>query len=196
MKSRERKLVMAVILGIHAVAFAEADPERHDKPGKRIVVSIPHRKLALIDNGKVIRVFDTAVGAAKSPSPVGDFTIVTRIPNPTYYAPGKVTRPGKSNPLGTRWLGLTVKGYGIHGTNVPGSIGKAASHGCIRMRNTDVEELFELVSVGDKVELHGQLDDDILSLFGELHRPARPRPEQKKQPPQAALLALSVAPAR
>jgi lipoprotein-anchoring transpeptidase ErfK/SrfK len=49
---------------------------------------------------------------------------------------------------------LSKIGYGIHGTNVPGSIGKAASHGCIRMRNHDVEELFELVGVGVTVELH------------------------------------------
>ncbi len=193
MGSRERNLVAAVILGINATAFVEAAPESQNQPSKRIVVSIPHRKLALLEDGRVVRVYDTAVGAAKSPSPVGDFAVVTRIPNPTYYAPGKVTPPGKSNPLGTRWMGLTIKGYGIHGTNVPRSIGKAASHGCIRMRNRDVEELFELVSVGDKVELHGQLDDEVVSLFGELQRPARPQPEEKKQPSPAVLLALAVA---
>jgi len=194
MRSRERSLLVAVILGINAAAFAETESQRQDKGGKRIVISIPHRKLALIEDGQVVRLYDTAVGAAKSPSPVGDFAIVTRIPNPTHYAPGKVTPPGKSNPLGTRWLGLTIKGYGIHGTNVPGSIGKAASHGCIRMRNRDVEELFESVSVGDRVELRGQLDDDLVSLFGELQRPAPRRPpEEKKQRPASVMVALSVA---
>jgi len=194
MRSRERNLVVAVIMGISAAALVEAEPEHHEKPGKRIVVSIPHRKLALVEDGQVVRLYDTAVGAAKSPSPVGDFAIVTRIPNPTHYAPGKVTGPGKSNPLGTRWMGLTIKGYGIHGTNVPRSIGKAASHGCIRMKNRDVEELFDLVSVGDRVELHGQLDKEVVSLFGELHRPAAPQPEQKKQQPSpAVLLALATA---
>lgn len=194
MRSRERSLLVVVMLGINAAALAEAGPERQDKAGKRIVISIPHRKLALIEDGQVARLYDAAVGAAKSPSPVGDFAIVTRIPNPTYYTPGKVTPPGKSNPLGTRWMGLTLKGYGIHGTNVPSSIGKAASHGCIRMRNRDVEELFELVSVGDRVELHGELDDQVVSLFGELQRPAaRPQPEQKKQPSPTVLMALSVA---
>lgn len=193
MRNRERNLVVAMVLGIHAAAFLEAETDRREKPEKRIVVSIPHRKLALIEDGQVIRLYDTAVGAAKSPSPVGDFEILTRIPNPTYYAPGKVTAPGKSNPLGTRWMGLNIKGYGIHGTNVPGSIGKAASHGCIRMRNRDVEELFELVSVGDKVELHGQLDDEIVSLFGDLQRPVPPQPQQKKQPAARVLLALGMA---
>jgi lipoprotein-anchoring transpeptidase ErfK/SrfK len=67
-----------------------------------------------------------------------------------------VVPPGKWNPLGTRWLGLSRKGYGIHGTNAPKSIGKAASHGCIRLRNSDIEELFDLVSVGDAVELVGE----------------------------------------
>jgi lipoprotein-anchoring transpeptidase ErfK/SrfK len=64
-----------------------------------------------------------------------------------------VVAPGKSNPLGSRWMGLSAKGYGIHGTNVPTSIGKAASHGCIRMRKQDLEELFEMVTVGTIVEL-------------------------------------------
>jgi lipoprotein-anchoring transpeptidase ErfK/SrfK len=73
--------------------------------------------------------------------------------NPTYSHDGKVVKPGPSNPVGTRWMGLGYKGYGIHGTNHPESIGHAASHGCIRMRNHDVEELFELVRVGDEVEL-------------------------------------------
>jgi len=64
-----------------------------------------------------------------------------------------VVAPGKTNPLGSRWMGLSAKGYGIHGTNVPTSIGKAASHGCIRMAKHDLEELFEMVTVGTIVEL-------------------------------------------
>jgi lipoprotein-anchoring transpeptidase ErfK/SrfK len=193
MRSREWAVVLAAILGVSAAGFAEAEPGRPKDPAKRILISIPHRKLALIQDGEVVRLYDTAVGTAKTPSPVGDFAIVNRIPNPTYYAPGKVTGPGKSNPLGTRWMGLTIKGYGIHGTNVPGSIGKAASHGCIRMRNRDVEELFDLVSVGDRVELHGQLDEEVVSLFGELHRRTAPPPEPKKHPSPAVLVALATA---
>jgi len=187
-------LLVAVILGINAAAFAGTEPQREDKAGRKIVISIPHRKLALIEDGEVVRLYDTAVGSAKTPTPAGDFAIVTRIPNPTHYAPGKVTPPGKSNPLGTRWMGLTIKGYGIHGTNVPGSIGQAASHGCIRMRNRDVEELFERVSVGDRVELHGQLNDQLVALFGELeHRAAPRRPDEKKQPSASVMVALGVA---
>jgi hypothetical protein len=64
-------------------------------------------------------------------------------------------------------MGLGYKGYGIHGTNMPNSIGRAASHGCIRMRNQDVEELFELVQVGDPVELVTDADSDLAKLFGD-----------------------------
>ena len=106
-----------------------------------------------LEDGKVLKTYKVAVGADVSRSPEGDFTVVNRIENPTYYAPGKVIGPGKENPIGTRWMGLSKKGYGIHGTNVPSSIGKAASHGCIRMRKHDLEELFAMVQVGDKVEL-------------------------------------------
>ncbi|MGC4053198.1 MAG: L,D-transpeptidase [Paludibaculum sp.] len=102
---------------------------------------------------------NVAVGKSTTPSPSGTFEIVNRIPNPTWYGPNKVVGPGKTNPVGTRWMGLSAKGYGIHGTNRPDSIGKAASKGCIRMRNEDVEELFELVHVGATVELSVETSD-------------------------------------
>ena len=118
-------------------------------PRRRIVISIPDRKLALIEDGKVVKIYPTAVGAAATPSPTGTFTVIRRVPNPTWYHAGKVVPPGKNNPVGSRWIGLSEKGYGIHGTNAPGSIGRNVSHGCIRMRNRDVEQLFELVKVGE-----------------------------------------------
>jgi len=62
-------------------------------------------------------------------------------------------------------MGLGFKGYGIHGTNAPRSIGKAASHGCIRMRIQDVEELFSLVSVGDEVDLIGERNEQIAKVL-------------------------------
>ena len=69
--------------------------------------------------------------------------------------------------MGTRWLGLSISGYGIHGTNVPSSIGHNASHGCVRMRNHDVEELFALVGVGDQVELYADRTPELDRIFGE-----------------------------
>ncbi len=92
-----------------------------------VLVSIPDRKLALFANGKVVRIYRIAVGKTSTPSPVGEFKIVNRVSNPTYYHKGQVIAAGKGNPVGTRWMGLSAKGYGIHGTNQPNSIGKAAS---------------------------------------------------------------------
>jgi lipoprotein-anchoring transpeptidase ErfK/SrfK len=123
---------------------------------RRIVISIPDHKLTLIEGERVIRVYDVATGKLSTPSPTGEFRIVNRVQHPTWYGPSGVVRPGPSNPLGTRWMGLSAHGYGIHGTNVPQSIGKFASHGCIRMRARDVEELFDLVPVGTTVELIDQ----------------------------------------
>src|SRR5688500_15452660 len=67
---------------------------------RRVVVSIPDRKLAVIDETGAVEVFDIAVGASATPSPVGTFTIVNRITHPTYYRPGRVVPPGATNPLG------------------------------------------------------------------------------------------------
>ncbi len=133
---------------------------------RRIVVDIPDRELALLEDGRVVKIYPIAVGAASTPSPAGAFTIAARIPNPTWYGPHKIVAPGKTNPLGPRWIGLSRKGYGIHGTSAPNSIGHAASHGCIRMRNADVEELFGKVQIGDAVELHGERNDEVARIFG------------------------------
>lgn len=133
---------------------------------RQIVVSIPDRKLALIEDGAVKKVFPVAVGKQSTPSPTGSFRIVNRVANPTYYHAGKIVPSGPSNPVGTRWMGLSEHGYGIHGTNAPGSIGKAASHGCIRMARHDLEELFALVEVGDAVEIRAERDEVTARLFG------------------------------
>jgi lipoprotein-anchoring transpeptidase ErfK/SrfK len=158
-------LVAAIgMVGADRVAAADSRPVTTDAP-RRLVVSIPDRKLALIEND-VVSIFPVAVGAAATPSPIGTFTIVNRIPNPTYYKPGKVVGPGPGNPLGTRWIGLDQKGYGIHGTDQPRSIGFAKSQGCIRLRNQDVEQLFDRVRAGDIVELHAERTPEIAELFG------------------------------
>jgi lipoprotein-anchoring transpeptidase ErfK/SrfK len=133
---------------------------------KQVVVSIPDRKLVVMEQGAVLRVFQIAVGADLSPSPTGAFEIVSRLTEPTYYHAGVVIPAGPDNPLGPRWVGFNKKGYGIHGTNLPSSIGKAASHGCIRMRNRDIVQFFAMVNVGDTVEIHGQRDQEIAEIFG------------------------------
>jgi lipoprotein-anchoring transpeptidase ErfK/SrfK len=157
---------MAALTSLILVATAEALAQDNlARPSRRIVVSIPDRKLAVLEGDRVVRIFETAVGAPVSPSPTGTFKIVNSIEDPTWYTKGRTVAPGPHNPLGTRWLGLSAKGYGIHGTNVPSSIGKNASHGCIRMRNRDVEQLFKMVNVGDQVDLIGERTEEIARIF-------------------------------
>ena len=168
---RTNRIIQALtVIAMLGGARAFADPstgsgEAETTVARRIVVSIPDRKLAVIEDDAVIRVFDVAVGAPGSPSPVGTFTIVNRVTNPTYYRPGKVIAPGSTNPVGTRWIGLSEKGFGIHGTDDPKSIGHARSHGCIRLRNADVEQLFQIVRAGDVVELHAERTAEFAELF-------------------------------
>lgn len=171
-KNRKQKLtliaaaVLAIITALFTTRAHAQDSPAAKKTGRQIIVSIPHRQLAVIQNGQVLKVYSVAVGADESPSPDGDFTVTHRLVNPTYYHPGKVIGPGKANPLGTRWIGLNKKSYGIHGTNVPESIGKAASHGCIRMKQADLEELFAMLNTGDKVTIRREVDVEVAQIFG------------------------------
>lgn len=172
------KILIGTVVLLAAEAAHAADPASISQqtpsaprtelvpPARVIVVSIPDCKLALIENGEVKKVFPVAVGKPSTPSPAGSFKVVNRLSNPTYYHQGKVIAPGAANPLGTRWVGLSEHGYGIHGTNVPSSIGKAASHGCIRMAKADLEQLFTLVQVGDAVEIRAERDVLTARLFG------------------------------
>jgi len=150
---------MTKLAAILMIAAVDAAAEERRQTQQRIVVSIPDRKLVLLEGDRVVKTYDVAVGKTTTPTPEGEFQIINHIQNPTYYGTGVVIGPGNRNPLGTRWMGLSAKGYGIHGTNVPASIGKAASHGCIRMRQQDLEELFDLVKVGTAVELRGTRPD-------------------------------------
>jgi hypothetical protein len=164
-----KSLAAAVVVVVAtAHAFAQQTMTRI------IVVSLEDRKLALIEDGQVKKVYTVAVGKPSTPSPEGSFTIERRVANPTYHHNGKTVAPGPGNPVGSRWMGLSKAGYGIHGTNEPKSIGNAASHGCIRMAKADLEELYTLVSVGDQVEIVGQRNEQTARLF----EPA-PLPESK-----------------
>lgn len=111
-----------------------------------IVIKIPSRILELYNDGKIYKKYRVAVGKSNTPTPIGDWIVIW-----------KAQRSGDI--LGTRFLGLDVPwgGYGIHGTNRPWSIGHFISQGCIRLRNKDIEELFEWVPVGTPVRIEGQL---------------------------------------
>jgi len=158
-------LIAAAIFTGTAVGAADGARSADATVVRRVVVSIPDRKLALIENDRIVSIYAVAVGAPVSPSPAGTFSVVNRVSNPTYYTRGKVVKPGARNPVGTRWIGLSAKGYGIHGTDKPRSIGFAKSHGCIRLRNEDVERLFEQLRAGDVVELHAERTAEVARLF-------------------------------
>jgi len=125
-----------------------------------IVINVPARRLVLARGERYVDSWPIAVGRRHTPTPVGHYQILQKARHPT-WAPkgGPVVPPGPKNPLGSRWMRISEDGYGIHATNDPASIGLARSKGCIRMHQSDVEELFELVAVGTRVEivyeLHG-----------------------------------------
>ena len=165
-----KSLAVTVLILACAIPLCaqDSDQDDEDDSNRTVLVSLVDRKLAVIEDGVVIATFQVAVGADVTPSPTGEFKVVSRVQNPTYYQPGNVIPAGENNPVGTRWLGLSQKGYGIHGTNAPGSIGHAASHGCIRLRNSDVERLFTMVQVGDTVKIRGERDEEVAQIFGAL----------------------------
>ncbi len=130
-------------------------------PGFWTIKVIKHSyRLILFDQGRVFKVYNIATGR-QNRTPVGTFTIKTKQKNPAWTAPGKNIPFGDpDNVLGTRWMGIEENksmsqhiGYGIHGTNAPDSIGTSASNGCIRMRNEEVEELYDIVPYGTTVTI-------------------------------------------
>lgn len=114
-------------------------------------------------NGKPIALFPCSIAKnrTKRPPP-GEIKIITQIANPNYtYTPDHTQKgkrperhifpPGPNNPVGVAWLGLSIPGYGIHGTPLPERIGRAESHGCFRLANWNAEKLYELVRAGTRV---------------------------------------------
>ncbi len=105
-----------------------------------IHVSLSNRTLTLLRNQTVVKVYPIAVGRMLHQTPIGEFIVINKAPNP-------------GGPYGTMWMSLSKKGYGIHGTNNPSSIGKEVSRGCIRMYNHNVEELARIIPIGTPVSI-------------------------------------------
>jgi lipoprotein-anchoring transpeptidase ErfK/SrfK len=128
--------------------------------GRTIVVDISENHLYLYDGFRIVKQYDVATAAQGFVTPLGTWSIVTKVENPSWTNPDPTgwgagmpayIPPGPDNPLGTRALYLNAPGIRIHGTTNVDSIGTYASHGCIRMLMPDVEELYPLVSVGTPV---------------------------------------------
>jgi len=167
LRNRNLSYILTLVAAVAPLSVAQTVKVAEARSRRTALVSVPDRQLAVIENGNIVAKFHVAVGTVKSPSPTGKFEIVTRVANPTYYHQGTVIPSGKDNPVGTRWLGLSRKGYGIHGTNAPRSVGHAASHGCIRLRNRDMERLFTMLQVGDAVEIRSERDEQVAQIFSE-----------------------------
>jgi L,D-transpeptidase ErfK/SrfK len=146
-------------------------------PRSGIVLNLPEMRLYDYTQGPEAQVFPIAIGAADTPSPVGDLQIEWKTIEPVWRVPASIRAvdpdlplevpPGPNNPLGRHWLGIG-RGYGIHGTNNRWSIGRLATHGCIRLSNADIADLYARVPVGSRVRILyqtvklGRSGDDLL----------------------------------
>jgi L,D-transpeptidase-like protein/putative peptidoglycan binding protein len=141
------------------VATKVVEPERTVlRFGPVIVIRRGANELRYYQGAKLVRKFGVATGQAIYPTPTGTFSIVDMQLNPWWRPPDSdwakgldPIPPGPGNPLGTRWMGLSAPGVGIHGTPDDTSIGYSASHGCIRMHIPDAEWLFHHVKLGTPV---------------------------------------------
>jgi lipoprotein-anchoring transpeptidase ErfK/SrfK len=108
-------------------------------------------RLMLYAGDDLIKTYVVATGIGER-TPIGTFTIENKLVDPVWYHAGAILPPDSpDNILGTRWLGFSASGYGIHGTTIPESIGTNATEGCVRMHNHDVEELYSILPLKTKV---------------------------------------------
>ena len=149
------KKFAALTLSLGLLMGASASAADNDKPVRKIVINSASRLLSLYDGNDKIGIYPLGLGKPSTPTPVGYYKINTKEIDPPWIDPSNPefeVPSGESNPLGYRWM--QIKGnYGIHGTNRPDSIGYYVSNGCVRMREADVEALFELVEIGTPVEI-------------------------------------------
>lgn len=116
-----------------------------------VVVDKSQNVLFLKQDEEILKTYRVSTGENNS-TPAGTFKIVNKLVDPVWYSAGAVVPPGSpENILGSRWLGISKPGYGIHGTTDPSSIGKQVTAGCVRMLNLDAEELYTILPEGTEV---------------------------------------------
>jgi L,D-transpeptidase ErfK/SrfK len=132
-----------------------------------LLINVPQRLVFYFADGRLLAHYPIAVGRPDWQTPLGAFNVVLRETDPTWDVPPSIQQemrragkpvvtavpPGPHNPLGQHWLGLSIPGVGLHGTNAPTSIYQFATHGCIRLHPDDIEALFAVVEEGE----HGHL---------------------------------------
>ena len=165
-RPRDSRRILILILAIASgAALVSSEPLPHLVPrvlDDGVVLNVPQRLIAVMKDGIAVAMYPVGLGRPDWPTFVGPFTIAAKEVDPTWDVPASIqeeqrragkpvlTRvpPGPANPLGKYWLGLSVPGYGIHGTNAPQSIARFQSHGCIRLRAEDIADLFTRVEIG------------------------------------------------
>ena len=154
--SREFKTTPELIKKSNGMADDKIIPGRKIKIWTapfNIFVDKSQNMLILKSDEEVIKTYTVSTGANNS-TPVGTFKVVNKLKNPTWFKAGAVVPAGSpENILGTAWLGIDVPGYGIHGTTEPESLGQQVTQGCVRMANSDVDELYIIVPVGTEVTI-------------------------------------------
>lgn len=118
-----------------------------------ILVDKSQNLLMLKSGDEIIKTYIVSTGKDNS-TPVGTYKVTNKLVNPTWFKAGAVVASGSpENVLGTRWMGFDLAGYGIHGTTEPQNLGKQVTQGCVRLANSDVEELYTIVPVGTEVTI-------------------------------------------
>jgi len=167
--------------------------DRHIVPRRGpdgIVIDLADRTLFWFAHGKLVARFPVGIGRIDTATPPGRYRIVGRRQDPIWRVPASiqaemrakgekvvsVVEPGPDNPLGHYWIQLSTPGYGLHGTNAPASVGKYASHGCMRLLDADVERLYREARDGTRVDVVYEpvkvARDALGSIWLEVHRDA------------------------
>ncbi|MEL6161355.1 MAG: L,D-transpeptidase [Cyanobacteria bacterium J06627_32] len=158
--SRLRDLIETVperpIAPVSSPASGDVETVVEERPSVSLLLRLSDRRVYVLREGTVQKSYPVAVGRAGWETPTGEFEVFHQLADPGWTNPitDEVMPPGPNNPLGDRWIAFWTDGsnsIGFHGTPNRDSVGKAASHGCIRMYNEDVRELYEMVDVGTRV---------------------------------------------
>ncbi|MCS6813205.1 MAG: L,D-transpeptidase [Cyanobacteria bacterium] len=170
-ESLSHSIMMLCMVGAVAVVVGQWQPlftpsvgvqqrlfKQSERSDIRIVVDLSDRRVYLHHQQVVKASYPIAVGQKGWETPTGRFMVLAMQEYPTWQHPitGQEIPPGKGNPLGARWIKFTTADYleiGFHGTEQENTIGQAVSHGCIRMRNSDIIQLYDQIKLGTIVEV-------------------------------------------
>ncbi len=148
---------------IHRLEFIlERSPVAARVSRTRVVIRLDRRELELYEGETRIHTFPVAIGKDEWETPIGHFTVLDLREDPVWQHPitGEAVSPGPDNPLGSRWVGFAFAPnnfrVGIHGTYAEELVGEAVSHGCVRMRDRDIQTLFAYLSIGTPISVRPQ----------------------------------------